>query len=72
MCALTAALVDVDLARAPATTAFSLFCSGCFTFLTLKVQLLAKMHDDIASLSIATEERGCHLPESLAAVVIAV
>gem|GEM_PF-6447527 len=30
------------------------------------------MHDDIASLSIAAEERGCHLPESLAAVVIAV
>jgi hypothetical protein len=27
MCASTAALVDVDLARDPATTAFSLFCS---------------------------------------------
>ena len=72
MCALTAALVDVDLARTPTTTAFSLFCSVCFTFLTLKVRITHKMHDDIVSLSITAEERGCHLPESLAAVVIAV
>ena len=72
MCALTAALVDVDLARTPSTTAFSLFCSVCFTSLTLKVRITRKMHDDIASLSITAEERGCHLPESLTAVVIAV
>ena len=72
MCASTAALVDVDLARAPATTAFSLFCSVCFTFLTMKVRITHKMHDDTVSLSITAEERGCHLPESLAAVVIAV
>ncbi len=42
MCASTAALVDVDLARAPATTAFSLFCSVCFTSLTLKVRITRK------------------------------
>ena len=73
MCASTVALVGVDLARAPATTAFSLFCSVCFTSLTLKVQITHKnAYDDIASLSIAVEERGCPLLESLAAVVIAV
>ena len=70
MCASTAALVDVDLARAPATTAFSLFCSVCFTFLTLKVQITYKNAYDIASLSIAAEERGCHLPESLAVLLL--
>jgi hypothetical protein len=42
MCALTAALVDVDLARTPSTTAFSLFCSVCFTSLTLKVRITHK------------------------------
>ena len=73
MCASTAALVDVDLARASATTAFSLFL---FSMLYISnsegSNYPQNAYDDIASLSIAAEERGCHLPESLEAVVIAV
>jgi hypothetical protein len=52
---------------------FLFFVLYAFTSLTLKFQITHKnAYDDIASLSIAAEERGCHLPESLAAVVIAV